>query len=200
MEQHSLLSPQLIQYLNSKNLFYIFHTSEISRAGFPSNNWFSSQDLALPSILTLEWNSFRHHLVGTGIQLHDAEDQPTWTGGDRSGFLSARNVYTEIANHHWPSNTGGWKNKLWTWSIPLKIKLFFWLSLDNKINTWDVLKKKGGIGPNVCHLCLQEEETVQHIFIHCDFTRAVLNYISSTLKINFSWVGSSLAILFGEFD
>jgi hypothetical protein len=54
--------------------------------------------------------------------------------------------------------------------------------------------KKGRIGPNVCHLCLQGEEIAHHIFIHCDFTRTVLNYISSALKTNLSWDGPSLAI------
>jgi hypothetical protein len=53
--------------------------------------------------------------------------------------------------------------------------------------------KKERIDMNVYHLCLQGEETVRHIFIHCDFTQAVLNYISSALKINFLWDGYSLA-------
>jgi hypothetical protein len=125
MEQHSFLSPQLIHFLNSKNIYYLFHVSVIHRVGYPLNKWISSLHLDLLATLATKWNRYCHHLASTGIQLHTSEDQPTWTGGDRLGFLSTRNVYTGITNHHWPINTCGWKYKLWTWSLPLKLKLFF---------------------------------------------------------------------------
>jgi hypothetical protein len=112
-----------------------------------------------------------------------------WMGGDRSGYLTAQNVYSEISNCNWPNATGGWRHRLWSWSLPLKIKLFSWLFLANKINTWDVLQKKGWTGPNICHLCNLEEESAQHIFIHCAFTRSVWANITTALNLNYTWDG-----------
>lgn len=45
--------------------------------------------------------------------------------------------------------------------------------LENKILTWDNFLKRGGNGPNVCILCFMDVESVDHIMIHCKFTKEV---------------------------
>jgi hypothetical protein len=119
-----------------------------------------------------------------------------WMGGNGSGFLTENNAYTEITNRIWPNATGGWSIRLWSWNLPLKHKLFTWLTLANNINTWDTLQKKGWNGPNVSHLCFQAAESMQHIFIHCEFTRKVWSIITSALKLQFTWNGATLADCF----
>jgi hypothetical protein len=51
MGQHSLLSPQLLNFLNTNHRYFLFHASENTQIGFPSNHWLSSQELALPTAL-----------------------------------------------------------------------------------------------------------------------------------------------------
>jgi hypothetical protein len=94
LEQNLFLSPQLISSLNTKNIFYLFQVTGTHRSGLLLNNWITNQELELPGSLTPEWTSFCQHLDSMGIQLHEFDDPPMWTGGDRSSFLTANNVYT----------------------------------------------------------------------------------------------------------
>ena len=55
------------------------------------------------------------------------------------------------------------------WGIHSKIlKITMWLTLNNKILTWDNLQKRGWKGPNRCALCFSVEEIVTHFF-HFNF-------------------------------
>jgi hypothetical protein len=57
--------------------------------------------------------------------------------------------------------------------MPLKIKLFLWLSMEGKILTWDSLQKRGWEGPGRCPLCRKESESITHLFTSCTFARTV---------------------------
>ena len=76
-----------------------------------------------------------------------------------------------------------WNLSLWKWHVPLKIKLFCWLSMENKILTGDNYMKKGGIRPNICLLCYKEEENMIHMFHKCPFTKVVWNLVLQNLNI-----------------
>ena len=54
-----------------------------------------------------------------------------------------------------------------------KINIFFWVMLQNRILTVDNLIKRGQKIPNRCILCKNHCESVDHLFLHCDFTRQV---------------------------
>jgi hypothetical protein len=82
-------------------------------------------------------------LTRTDLQLQENEDQLMWTRGDNSGLLTVKNVYTTISNTLWHNNIGGWRKNMWSWNISHKIKLFTWLTIENKIHTWDNLQRKG---------------------------------------------------------
>ncbi len=64
--------------------------------------------------------------------------------------------------------------KLWKIRIPLKVKIFVWLVLRGKVRTKDNLLKRGWTGDSSCVLCLDEDETVDHLFLGCRFTRSIL--------------------------
>jgi hypothetical protein len=105
----------------------------------------------------------------------------------------SKNIYTAIINTIWHSNISGWRMHLWTWKLPLKIKLFNWLADENKIPTWDNLQRKGWTGPNICQLCYKDAETVQHLFTQCHFTRQVWDKIALDHHITTAWIGTSLS-------
>lgn len=63
--------------------------------------------------------------------------------------------------------------KAWYHGLIPKINIFFWLLLQNRILTLDNLMKRGHIMPNRCILCKNQAETVDHIFIHCSFSREI---------------------------
>jgi len=63
----------------------------------------------------------------------------------------------------------------------------FWMVLHHRVLTWDNLCRRGWQGPGLCSLCLSEGETIEHLFIHCRFTRNLWNNIFSSLHIVWSW-------------
>ncbi|CAN1750240.1 hypothetical protein LINPERHAP1_LOCUS3984 [Linum perenne] len=52
-----------------------------------------------------------------------------------------------------------------------------------KIATSDNLQRRGLCLVNRCVLCERDLETVDHLLIHCDFTSAVWNRVSSVLSM-----------------
>lgn len=64
-----------------------------------------------------------------------------------------------------------------------------WNILENKIPTGTYLKKRAFLGPTWCVLCLQEEETTQHLFLSCPTTRNIWTQVLQTLNLNMSWQG-----------
>jgi hypothetical protein len=78
----------------------------------------------------------------------------------------------------------GWQRQFWKWHLPLKVILFFWLAIHNIILTWDILQKKGWIGPSYCCLCGQMAEDNTHLFIECIFTKSVWEKCAHMLNFN----------------
>jgi hypothetical protein len=68
---------------------------------------------------------------------------------------------------------GGDQGKVWWWSktwkikAPKKMRIFLWLSLWNRVLTWDMLQKMGRHGPSTCYMCRGVEKNIGHLIIHC---------------------------------
>ena len=100
-----------------------------------------------------------------------AKDQRSW--GTRSGTYTTAEGYAAILEVPWvPPNPGPWK-ALWKFASIPKIDIFIWTLLHNSILTGEKLKSKGWEGPSRCPLCNQAEETIEHLFITCEFTKEV---------------------------
>jgi len=85
---------------------------------------------------------------------------------------------------------------LWSWSYTLKIKLFTWIVVENKILTWDILQRCGFRGPGKCQLCNQSSESAYHLFLECSFVTKVWNLISSSLSLTTRWLGGTFLACF----
>jgi len=130
------------------------------------------------------------------MQLQNQEDALIWTGGDRSGSLTVKNIYCALVKKKWQYVIGGWRRHMWNWDMAQKIKLFTWLSIENKILTWDTLQRKGWEGPNICHLCSKDAKIVYHLFVTCNFFQDVWIRIKNELNILTSREGSTLSRCF----
>lgn len=71
--------------------------------------------------------------------------------------------------------------------LPLKIKCFAWISLEDKILTWDNLLKKGFVGPSFCVLCKEGSESIHHLFVDCKIAKEVWSKVSSIYNIFVNW-------------
>lgn len=74
-------------------------------------------------------------------------------------------------------------NIIWKLPIPEKCKVFNWICINNKMLTADILAKKGMTGPSRCSLCYSNEETADHLFTNCQFSKAVWNSSRSACNI-----------------
>jgi len=65
---------------------------------------------------------------------------------------------------------GPWE-RIWKSWAPPKCRFFMWLVAHNKCWTADRLARRGLPHPESCPLCDQEDETIDHLLVHCVFAR-----------------------------
>lgn len=63
--------------------------------------------------------------------------------------------------------------KLWKIKIPLKIKMFWWKVLHNGLPVFENLIKRGCGSCNICMVCGEEPESVDHMLIQCRVAKEV---------------------------
>lgn len=73
--------------------------------------------------------------------------------------------------------------KFWYIKAPLKIRVFLWLFLKNKILTKDNLYKRGWRkGDKICQFCCREE-SIQHLFFECPLAKLIWNVVICALNL-----------------
>ena len=77
-----------------------------------------------------------------GLQLSNVEDKMVWSFNVASGQITVKLTYQFLVDTHLNSVDCWWHKELWIWKIPMIIKCFTWLYLNDKVNTWDNLLKK----------------------------------------------------------
>ena len=56
---------------------------------------------------------------------------------------------------------------IWSNWVPTKMSLFAWEASWGKVLTLDQIKKRGRALANRCFLCGKDEETIDHLLLHC---------------------------------
>jgi hypothetical protein len=97
MGAKALLSPRLLERLHFLGLHYLFHLKSPHSRNSLGKSWVTSSSLYLDRELSAEWNSYTYHLNEAGIHLLERPDTLIWTGGDKSGVISVRNIYKALA-------------------------------------------------------------------------------------------------------
>ena len=72
---------------------------------------------------------------------------------------------------------------------PLKTILTFWLAMNNRLLTWENMRKQGFQGHSLCVLCKSNEEHSSHLFNYCPYvgyvwTTAAKTFTKDTQIIN----------------
>ena len=94
---------------------------------------------------------------------------------DTSGGFSSKSAFLAL-HHDLGIQDFQYYELIWKSGIPSRIKFFAWsLSLE-RINTLDVLQSKRSsqcLSPNWCVMCRQDQESISHLFLHCDYARSL---------------------------
>ena len=85
-----------------------------------------------------------------------------------------------------------WKS-IWCTKAPLRVAFFVWSAALGKILTLDNLRKKNMVLVNRCGMCKKDEESVDHLFIHCKCAQFLWNAF-------FSCFGLAWAMPWGVVD
>ncbi|RVW34286.1 putative ribonuclease H protein [Vitis vinifera] len=111
----------------------------------------------------------------------EEEDKMIWTAS-KNGAFSVRSLYSMMEQGGlslFPSE------RIWRARVPPKVAFFAWEASWGKILTQEQLQRRGFSLANRCFLCLSEEETVDHLLLHCVKTRVLWNLLFSLFGI--SW-------------
>jgi len=97
--------------------------------------------------------------------LSPRKDKAKWRF-DSSGKFTVKSFYNFLID-------GGLQcpiaTNLWQTPVPLKVRIFLWMALKNKISTMANLRKKirQWNTPTICKFCNREEEDTDHLLILC---------------------------------
>jgi hypothetical protein len=165
------LSRNLISVLKEKGIEFLAQAGTGSMENTRHTSWKKAELLGLDGELREEWNFFLKGLIGSGFELNSDKDTLLWSWDTKGGQVSAKKAYEVQMMETVEVEQNFWYVDLWTWQLPLKVKLFIWLMLEQRILTWENLIKRGFNGPSRCVLCGIAEENVLHLFVKCSFTK-----------------------------
>ena len=115
------------------------------------------------------------------VQRED-EDKVVWTAS-RSGAFLVKSLYSILE----PGNASLFPcGSIWRANVPPKVAFFAWEAFWGKILTMEQLQRRGYSLANRCFLCLSEEETVDHLLLHCVKMRALWSLLFSLFGV--AWV------------
>eukprot|EP01018_Ginkgo_biloba_P029911 Gb_05538 [translate_table: standard] len=66
-----------------------------------------------------------------------------------------------------------------------------WLALNNKVLTWDNMKKRNKSGCGRCSLCKVSDETITHLLITYPYTSHLWKVLEHELGFTSGWSGSA---------
>ncbi|CAN1795633.1 Putative ribonuclease H protein At1g65750, partial [Linum perenne] len=139
-----------------------------------------------------EWNNLIHYLDSIRLDLFtEGPAYIRWTSQTDGCFTVSslrRTLVAEIFKgcDFFPAKV------VWQPAAPTKVSCFCWKVFFSKIATVDNLQRKGFAFVNKCVLCNANLESVDHIFLDCDFASKVWTLLSSRLSI-FGLFHSSIA-------
>ncbi|XP_058768779.1 uncharacterized protein LOC131642557 [Vicia villosa] len=125
-----------------------------------------------------------------------ATDEFHWklnTNGDFS-VSSVSHLVSNAKDIAWSTSTIKLLDVIWKTTIPAKIKIFAWRFLTNRLPVKVQLGNRGvsNLTSFDCPFCNSHPESLDHLFYHCNVTKAVWNRI-------YLWLGNDVKLSYEEF-
>ena len=172
MGENSLeaLFPSLFRLssLKSRPISEFYNHSSLTLGGNTSWNLHFSQGLRDREIEQLiELLQF----LETKRMSTSVEDRRDWIV-DSSGLFSCKSAFIWVRkDDSLPVNLHA--KIIWKLNIPVKVKVFSWLLVLGKVSVHTNLQKRRpyqSLSPGWCVLCKKNDESIDHLFLHCEFS------------------------------
>jgi len=188
-----VLSQELLTQLKSMNIHSLAHiSSKFVFVRSDSVDWLSSNELDLSGDLMTEWDIFILNLRKNGLSLSETRDRLVWSWNNMTGEVQAKLAYDSLVYKDCKISLNLWSLEIWKIKVPMKISLFIWIAISNRILTGDNYQKRGGIGPSICPLCMKNDETVCHMLIYCTVFQSIWEEVLMLLKFPGTWMETLL--------
>jgi exonuclease III len=138
----------------------------------------SHQDLGVQADFNL--NKWHEQANRRRIPSRNGPDILRW-GYATAGTFTIKEAYSIYSNPQAVDKAAIWR-KAWNPALWPKVSTFLWLIIHNRALTWDNLRKRGFIGPSLCVLCCQHEETKEHLFNGCQYSQRVWDQSAQIMR------------------
>ncbi|CAN1121444.1 Putative ribonuclease H protein At1g65750, partial [Linum perenne] len=130
-----------------------------------------------------EWNQLLEYLARLPPDF--VTGGPAWIiwSLEGSGAFSVRSLRLWLSKDRFQGSLECPHHTIWAKGVPPKIQSFCWMVWHKKIASVDNLQRRGMTLVNRCAMCEKNLESVDHLFIHCEFAVAVWNRVSSILSL-----------------
>jgi ribonuclease HI len=116
---------------------------------------------------------------GVTLPLEPLEDCFVWKHS-KDGFLSAKDAYLHLNK---PGLVLHWAELIWQNFIPPSHSFVAWRLILNKLPTDENLRARGCTIVSACPLCLTDNDSSFHLFLHCPFALALWNWMNITFNV-----------------
>ena len=157
---------EIIQELRIKGNFTLSDVVYVSKST-RKHGRAQAQDIVLTHGLTKEWPTFLKYTSSAGIEISEAEDTVTWSKDENRCIPTTKVAYISLLEDEIVWVSKWWHKQVWKGNLPIKIKCFLWLALENKLLTQDNFQNGGGIIVYCYILCGATLETVDHLLVWC---------------------------------
>lgn len=149
--------------------------------------------LVLPSTLSQYMEVIGLDIADIAVPLSRDMDELIWMKG-QTGTLTIKDAYSVYRTK---SRNRPWLKKLWQRYLPPKFSVFAWKIATNSLPTdFNALIRGVDIygGCAVCEnqLVLEDQD---HLFIHCDLTKAVWSWFSLIVNLDMSFVHTAVEMI-----
>ena len=142
----------------------------------------SAKDLSFSNEDLVTWNTYIKNIQDQdcNIQLVNKLDVMVQSRNEEGGKYTPHLGYQVLQTEEDSPNLPWWNSLIWKISCLLKVKLFIWLSVHNKVLVQDIMTKRYWIMPRLCTLWKPKNKIID-LFILCPYVKRMREH-STQLK------------------
>eukprot|EP00253_Pinus_taeda_P025808 PITA_25808 len=170
---------------------HITNIADPENSSFFQQAWKTAQELYIPGHWRQDWEDFTEALTQAHIRITQEEDEVVWAF-EKNGKYSPKEGYLKLIQHLQPETIQQWWKALWKLKAASRTRILMWNILFNKIPTGSNLMRQSFHGPFWCHLCKENDEDTEHLFLTCPIVTEQWTLIISSLPSLQQWQGHSI--------